>query len=157
MVPLEMTNCRPLPPFQTAFVPFGTLFWQIVPNGTGQKGHKNNYACNYYVFKNGTGCAAYPVKQGYTLSMCPKRDTLTKAPGGYMSKDSVERLLGRPLTDARFRDDAAGSLERPWARDKSCREIRPSCRAICQVFTTRLSGFHYTLCQVFTTDKQVFF
>ncbi len=48
--------------------------------------------------------------QADTIASAPDH-TFTKAPGEYMTQDSVERLLGRLLTDSRFRADAAAARE----------------------------------------------
>ena len=48
--------------------------------------------------------------QAVTTASAPDL-TLTKAPEEYMSQDSIERLLGRLLTDASFRADAVAARE----------------------------------------------
>ena len=53
--------------------------------------------------------AIYTYYTGVSLYKCPNRDNLT-IQEEIMCQDSVERLLGRMLTDARFRFDAASSL-----------------------------------------------
>lgn len=70
-----------------------------------------------YFFISGMFPALYMQSPGRKRERCPSADINLSGLEGIISQDNVERLLGRLVTDADFRREAAISLEKLCYRE----------------------------------------
>ena len=100
--------------------------------------------------------AIYTYYKGVSLYKCPNRDNLNYQEE-IMCQDSVERLLGRLLTDTSFRIDAAASLANVCRRegyDLTEGELSLVERINISTFETVASQLDPGLCRAATPSKK---